>query len=99
MKYTNSIYTANGFENFEGFTLQKGFKVIRKTYAMREFPELRDYILSEDVCTSGWNCNGSVFLYFHEAKEPDGKGWRGEWFTPVHPERWIPEEVEWDDEE
>lgn len=101
MKYINNIYTAtNEYENFEGFTLKKGFKVLRKAYALREFPDLKEHILSEDVCTSGWNTRGMVFLYFHEAKEPDGESWRGEWFTPVHPERWIHErEEDWDDEE
>ena len=100
MRYINGIYTAtNSFENFEGFTLQKGFKVIRKAYALREFPELKQHMISEDICTSGWNSQGMLFLYYHPANEPDGSGWIGGWFEPRHPERWIPEAVEWDDEE
>ena len=100
MKYNNSVYVCNhDFESFEGFTLKRGFKVIRKAYALAEFPGLRDYILSENVCTSGWNSQGMVFLYYHPANEPDGEGWTGGWFEPRHPERWIPEAVEWDDEE
>ena len=40
-----------------------------------------------------------VFLYYHPANEPDGSGWVGDWFEPVHPERWIPDEEEfWDGE-
>ena len=98
--YINGIYTCeNEYENFEGFTLKRGFKVIRKEHALREFPDLKDYILSEDVCTSGWNTQGMVFLYYHPANEPDGSGWVGDWFEPVHPERWIPDEEEfWDGE-
>lgn len=82
INFENGIYTCEkAYENFEGFTLQEGFKVVSQELANEIFSRWNEWTAPSHLCTSGMVCVSttgiiSMKFYFIENNE-----WKPKWLT------------------